>query len=480
MKKPPIKFPGRIRNRLIVMFMIPTILLVTASGWYSFRLARLALDEEMGLRLSSLAGSAVEAISGESVVNFTPGDETGRAYLNSRERLRTLLDLGDAERIYVFGPDRKSLLDTLDGVSIAKPYFRLDADRWEIDQVLGRKVTISSTLFTGEDGKLYKTGYAPVTVGDKVMAVVGVDAGVRFFTMLTDIRKNMFVFGLIGVLAVIVVSLFVARGIERPVGRLVVSAQRIGLGELDHRIVPTTRDEIGFLAQTLNEMRQSIVERDRYLQMLQRGIAHEVRNPLGGMELFCDILLDELAGDEDKQQHVKKIRREINALNKVVNDFLDFTREVHPDKREVDLEAFFADILLLYGTAADQSQVMIKRVIDIEAEQAYFDSELIRRALFNLINNALQAMPQGGTLTLLARQEDGRLMFQVADTGSGIPAEDLENIFTPFFTTKDKGTGLGLPLAKKIAENHGGKVQIESKPGQGTTVTLSIPLAEEH
>ena len=474
------KFPGRIRNRLIIMFMIPTMMLVAVSGWYYYRLARSALEEEMGLRLRSLAGSAVEAISGESVANFSKGDESGRAYLNSRERLRTLLDLGDAERSYVFDQKRGSLLDTQDTIPIGKLYIRLDADRWEIDQVFSKRVTMSSTLFTGDDGRLYKTGYAPITVDGRVVAVVGVDAGVRFFQMLKGMRKNMFIFGLLGVFAVIVVGFFVARGIERPVGRLVVSAQKIGIGDLEREIVPTTRDEIGFLANALNEMRQSINQRDRFLQMLQRGIAHEVRNPLGGMELFCDILADELEGDEDKIAHVDKIRREINALNKVVNDFLDFTREVHPDIREVDLELFFGEILIHYAFGAQNQHVTIKQVVEPDLQLARLDPELIRRALFNLINNGLQAMPDGGTLTLTASQVEEHLLIRVTDTGYGIRQQDLENIFTPFFTTKDKGTGLGLPLAKKIAENHGGTITIESKRGQGTSVTFFIPLTEEH
>lgn len=469
-------FPGKIRNRLIIVFLIPTVLLMAGSGWYYYRLAEDALSDEMGFRLRSMAGTAVEAISGESVVNFINGDEKGRAYLNSRERLRRHAALSDVERIYVFDKDRRSLLDTQENVEIGTQYFRLDADRWEIEKVLTDRETVASTMFTAENGKLYRAGYAPITVNDKVVAIIGVDAGVRFFTVLEDIRQNMYLIGLIGVIVVIIVSFILARGIEKPVGRLVSSARRIGTGELDHEIVPTTRDEIGFLAHSLNDMRKSIVERDRYLQMLQRGIAHEVRNPLGGMELFCDILTEELEEDRAKIAHVKKIRREVEGLKKVVNDFLDFTREVQLDRRKVDIEGFFAEILIHYSMTTEGSGIQILKQIDASIGEVSIDPEMVRGALFNLINNAIQAIEGSGTVTISAERDENFLVIGVKDTGKGISKEDQENIFTPFFTTKDSGTGLGLPFAKKIAENHNGYIQIESETGQGTQVLLRFPF----
>lgn len=470
------QFPGRIRNKLIIMFLIPSVLFVAVFGWYYYHLAQTSLEEEMGLRLQTLAGSAVESISGESAVNFSPGDETGRAYQNSKSRLERLMPLGDAERIYVFDKNRQSLLDTKSETLIGTQYFQLDADRFEIDQVFSKGVTASSMAFTGEDGKLYKTGYAPIFINGEVRAVLGVNAGVRFFGTLASIRHNLFMFVLAWVIGVILVSLFVAKGIEQPIGKLVNAARLIGTGELDTKIVPTTKDEIGFLTYTLNEMRESIVERDRYLQMLQRGIAHEVRNPLGGMELFCDILSDELSGDETKLAYVAKIRREISALDKVVNDFLDFTKEVVPDIREVNLENFLNEILIHYSFQPDTNKVEIQLNLDPDAETVRLDPELIRRSLFNLINNGIQAMPKGGKLLISTTVVNGNLEIIILDTGYGIKENEIESLFTPFFTTKDKGTGLGLPLTKKIVEIHGGKIEIESEQGHGTKVTLSLPL----
>ena len=464
---------------MIGVFLFPTILLLAVSGLYSYLLAKQALEEEMGRRLQTLAASSVESISGESVSRFMPGDENGRAYLNARERLRGLRDQADADKIFVFTPSYKFLLHTDDHIAVGTRHLRLSADETEIEQVISEGIAISSTMFPGEDGKWFKAGYAPIVEEGKVTAIVGVYAGVNFFTVLSSMGKSMFISALAGVIGVIILSLFIAKGIERPVSKLAESARRIGAGELDHQIAPTTKDEIGFLADTLNEMRKNIVQRDRYLQMLQRGIAHEVRNPLGGMGLFCDILTEELGKDESKIEHVNKIRKEVDGLNKVVNDFLDFTREVSLDIRELDLGSFLSDILMHYAVTTEGTKIKIVQKLDKELTMIHFDPELIRRALFNLINNALQAMPGGGILTISAFTKDNMLALQVGDTGNGISKEDLENIYTPFFTTKDKGTGLGLPFTKKIAENHGGGLEIESRVGQGSRITLLIPIAHK-
>ncbi len=479
MKLKSAKYPGRIRNRMIVVFLIPTVLLMACSGLYYYMLAKQSLEKEMGRRLQTLAAGSVQAISGEAVTRFIPGDETGRSYQNAREKLRNLRDRADADKIFVFTPSYKFLLHTQDHVTLGSRHERLSADETEIKEVISTGKTVSSPMFPGENGKWFKAGYAPIIEDGKVTALVGVYAGVRFFTVLKSMGRSMTFSAIAGVLGVILLSLFVARGIERPVSKLVESARRIGAGELDHQIAPTTRDEIGFLADTLNEMRRNIVERDRYLQMLQRGIAHEVRNPLGGMGLFCDILSEELGDDEKKIRHVQKIRREVDGLNKVVNDFLDFTREVSLDIRNVDLSSFLSDILMHYSVALEGKKIDIVKRIDDDLSDVRFDPELVRRALFNLINNGIQAMPKGGRLSISAFVKDDMLALQVADTGMGISEEDMENIYTPFYTTKDKGTGLGLPFTKKIAENHGGELEIESNPGQGSKITLLINLARE-
>jgi hypothetical protein len=193
------------------------------------------------------------------------------------------------------------------------------------------------------------------------------------------------------------------------------------------------------------------------------------------MELYCDILDDELAGRPDLHAHVAKIRREVEGLNAVVNEFLDFTREAVPDIRTVNVPEFLAELLLVYCGSCEGQKIEVRKIIAPDVEQAEFDPDLLRRALHNLLLNAIQAMPDGGRLTVDVHREGDYLVFQIEDTGMGAPEAIKDAVFTPFVTSKDSGTGLGLPFARKIIESHHGAITFESQTGQGAKVRFVLP-----
>jgi signal transduction histidine kinase len=363
---------------------------------------------------------------------------------------------------------------------VGETMYQLAGHRREM-KLVWQKKPVASTMFKGADGLFYKSGYAPLEMNGEVVAMLGVDAGVRFFARLRAIRRNLTFLALFGLAAFAFGSVVFARRLLLPIRRLARSATRIGEGDYHTPIAEKTGDEIELLAETLNDMRARIVERDRYLQMMQRGIAHEVRNPLGGMELYCDILSDELAARPELLPHVDKIRHEIKTLDAVVNEFLDFTKDQVAEKKPVELREFLADLLMFYAGLAETQNVIIEKHLDQPNAAAVFDPDLLRRALHNLLLNAIQAMPDGGRLRVEVRCRAGVLEFVIADTGKGIPAAIRDSVFAPFFTTKEKGTGLGLPFARKIVESLGGELTLASDEGAGTQVTIRLPqpAAEE-
>jgi len=460
--------------KLLLITLVPAATLISALGIYFYMQARATLEDEMSRRLVGIARSAAYQIDPELVIRFMPGDDQGRPYQALAAHLGALAKNNDVDRIYVTRLDYTILFDTDADSRIGQKMYRLAGDRRELKQIAARHA-ISSTLFQSEGGRWYKAGYAPLVVGDQVVGLVGVDAGVRFFDRLREVRRNILIIGFSGILILAAVSLLFARRLVRPIRRLSKSASLIGEGQYQVPIEAETRDEIGFLAETLNHMRLRIIERDRYLQMIQRGIAHEVRNPLGGMELYCDILQEELAERPDLKKHVDKIRRELRGLEAVVNEFLDFTRETVPDIRPVILGEFISELLLPYAGMCETQKICIEKKVDLKIDKALFDPDLTRRLLHNLILNAIQAMPQGGRLDLTIFKDETDLIFEISDTGVGIPDAVKESIFTPFVTTKDKGTGLGLPFAQKIVESHGGTIQVLSHEGSGTTVRFNYP-----
>jgi len=256
---------------------------------------------------------------------------------------------------------------------------------------------------------------------------------------------------------------------------LVDAAQAIGRGDLSREIRAQTRDEVGFLAHTMEEMRGQIQAREREMQMMLAGIAHEVRNPLGGIELYAGLLREELSGDPKKLARVQKIERELSYLKSVVVDFLDFTRQVPLEKAPIDLATYLEEAVALVASEAEAPGVTTEVRVSPDASRVVADVDKLRRVLFNLLRNSLQAMPEGGTLSLTTARDGRFVLLTVRDTGVGMSEEVQREVFTPFFTTRERGTGLGLAFVKKIIEEHGGTVRLTSAPGEGTALTLSLP-----
>jgi signal transduction histidine kinase len=207
------------------------------------------------------------------------------------------------------------------------------------------------------------------------------------------------------------------------------------------------------------------------------GIAHEVRNPLGGIELFAGILREELHDDPEKLLHVKKIEREVGHLKIVVNDFLEYARRPRPELRPTPLQPLCEELIDVCAADAERAQVTLAITPPPADLVALADASQLRRALLNLVRNAIQATPAGGRVELTARADGEFVRLSISDTGKGIPEAEREKIFQPFFTTKEKGTGLGLAFVREIVADHGGMLDIDSAVGRGTTFVVSLPRA---
>ncbi len=456
--------------KLLGASLVPTVATFAGFGALAHYVARRSLEEELGRRLTSVAAAAAAQIGDENVASLQPGDESTRAYRNVKKRLAELETATGVARIYVFAPDGSSRCDTRE-LPIGERYYKLDADRSELRTVFAG-TPAASVLFKGRDGMLYKSGYAPL--GQPAAFAVGVDGAASLYEQLAGFRRTLVLVGAGGTLAVVALSMLVARLLVRPIKRLERAAARIGQGDLQEPVVASSRDEIGVVAETLEAMRQQLRSRDERMQMMLAGIAHEVRNPLGGMELYAGLLRDDLAGDAEKLGYVKKIERELERLKIIVNDFLEYARRPKPELKPQDLAELLAEVRDLTLASAQPRQVEV--TLDAVPARAACDSGQLRRALLNLAQNAVQACPTDGSgrVRLGVARTDGEVLVTIRDTGPGIDAATLEKIWTPFYTTKQQGTGLGLAFVRDIAIDHGARIAVESQPG-GTTFTLTLP-----
>jgi two-component system sensor histidine kinase HydH len=219
-------------------------------------------------------------------------------------------------------------------------------------------------------------------------------------------------------------------------------------------------------------------ERLATLGEMTAGVAHEVRNPLGIISSTAELLRERLARYEPSNRLAQIIVDEANRLNEKVTEFLDFARPRTPNLRPCDLEAVLNRNLELLQPEIDRLGISVTRDFQLNGRPLVVDQDLLHQAFLNILLNAIQAMPHGGHLTvstLLGSQPGQGGEIRIQDDGEGIDPETLKKILNPFFTTKEKGSGLGLPIVKSIIEAHQGNLTISSTPGTGTTVTITIP-----
>ncbi|MBI1762110.1 MAG: HAMP domain-containing protein [Acidobacteria bacterium] len=299
----------------------------------------------------------------------------------------------------------------------------------------------------------------------------------------------------LGLLLIVALALFSQR-FTRPVTELARAAQRVTAGKLDFDVTVSGPQEISTLSSTFNEMLTGLrrnrdleeqlqrAERSAVVGRLASGIAHEIRNPLNFMNLSIDHLQAACAPTDERRRaeflHITTtIKEEIQRLNRLVSDFLSYGRPARLKPRELDAQVLIEEVGALVRATAEQQGVQVRIASDNGPNNVdtkfQADYEQIKTCFSNLMINAVQAMPGGGALNVTLHPDNSHLQIEFADNGPGIAAENLKQIFEPYYSTKETGIGLGLPLTKKIIEEHGGQITVTSELGTGTTFNVTLP-----
>jgi len=459
--------------------MAPVLIGLLAVGLLADHAAQQAFEEQLSQRLVAIANAEQASLSGyftELVARVDASDE--RSLNNLRNRIASIAEATGVRRVFIFRPDLTSVVDTAEGIEFGHRYYELDADANELERVFEGE-SQSSVLYFSEDGVPFKYAYAPLIHPEtgEIVAAVGVEGSSNQVEALSDLRRNTLLLGVVAVLLLVGTSIWVSRRLTAAVGALAEAAQRIGQGDLEQPVPETRSDELGSLEHAVEHMRQNLLSREEEMQMMLSGIAHEVRNPLGGIELFLGLLREDLeAADVGQEQleQVRKIGRELDYLSRVVQEFLDFARRSRVDVSRFSARALVSEVeQVMSGDLLGRGVTLECAVADTDLTA---DRDRLKRVLVNLVKNAIQASEAGDTVSLRVTETEDTRVVEVTDEGGGIPATQLADIFRPFFTTREKGTGLGLPMTRKIAEAHGGTVEVTSTEGEGTTVVLTLPF----
>ncbi len=464
-----------IRFRLAAVMTLQMVAVLAIVGLLLEYQVRRLLEAELGDKLVMAAAATASQLDAELVLGLTPGDEGTRAYRHLREELDRLRRVMSLERLYVVDAQLRILASADSGVVIGQRWRRLDMDQTEINRALAGTPT-SSVLFQGADGRLYKSAYAPLHIAGHAPGAVVVEGSAHSLRAIVRMRAYLLRLGVVGALVALVLGLALAGQITRPLQRLRDAAEAIGRGDYHVPVPVAGSDEIGFLAQTMEEMRRNVVERDTRLKTMLAGIAHELRNPLGAIELFAGLLAEELRGSE-QEARAAKIVKEVDHLKAIVNQFLDYARPPSPQPRRCPLEEILSEVRSLLAEELESQQTDF--AWDTGGLAVFVDPHHAQQVFLNLMRNAVQAMSGPGAIRVTARAVDSAVQVLFADTGCGIPPEAQQRLFEPFFTTRKDGTGLGLAIARSLCEANGGSIALHRSSSAGTVFVITLPKADE-
>ena len=339
--------------------------------------------------------------------------------------------------------------------------------------------TIHAIPLNGQDDRML----AILLVGSSRRPYVEVRRHIQFAALLV---------GGAAVLFAILMSTWAAARVTRPVEQLAAAAREVAVGNLNTQVEVTSSDEVGELAEAFNHMTRDLLEqKERLVQServaawreLARRLAHELKNPLFPLQLTVENLVRARQHNPEMFEEIfregsETLLAEIANLKQIVSRFSEFSKMPQPRLQAVQLNEVVEGVARLFQAQLESrngGSILCRLDLDKALDVIAADPELLHRAISNLVLNAMDAMPQGGTLTLRTRERDGSVRLEVCDTGVGLTPEECQRLFTPYFTSKQHGTGLGLAIVQSVVSDHRGTITVESRPGEGATFAIELP-----
>jgi len=455
----------RLRTRFALYSVSFFVIVSAVLGWTAWQAAAPALEDELDAKLIAVARAwSLEGIppgDAEILLHFDRGDEETASWREYRARLLRLQgesvdradifhwNLADSVVMLVSTEDPDSFY-VRQPLRWARPYAGADLRR------AYDAGSATTGLIEGTDGRYHKYGFVRL---DSSQVFLGVQIPADYLTPLRRLRNQIVLVSLAGAAVGGILAWMVASGIVARLEGLSMAALRIQRGRMERPVRTGGDDELTRLARAMERMRLGIQHRDEQLRLMLSQVAHEIRNPLGGLELFAAAAQD-AEDPEERRGMLARIRKEIAGLNRIIDDFLGFARPQRARPRLHDLRDPVRE-------AADLAEAEVRRKggkMDVTLPDqpllAMADPGQVKRVVLNLLRNALQA---GEAIRLDAGQSKGEVWLAIKDDGPGVPDPLKERIFEPFVTDKAQGAGLGLAIVKGMVESNGGRVEVADR-----------------
>jgi signal transduction histidine kinase len=297
---------------------------------------------------------------------------------------------------------------------------------------------------------------------------LGISASAEFLQHLVFLRRQMILTAILIIFLALIVALIFSSSLAKPLHRLTLFAKDIGRGKSKIPNPGSKTDEISLLYNTMIEMQQKIQKREKENKQIVASVAHELRNPIAGMQINSELLLEKVSSKEKK--YSMAIYQELKKMANIVDSFLNYSRPIDANMESSDLVDLLEEILSTNSFDQTREQIKISgnAVVDIHKSK-------MKHVFTNLIRNALEAGEKGGVVEILIQEIKPVTQITIKNSGKPIDSKNRSQIFEAFFSTKENGVGLGLPIAKSIVEQHGGELFLEKSDESGTFFVIILP-----
>ena len=452
-----------LKNRIFFFFTAAAAAIITAFGVFTYTITEKDLNSELEKRLLVTAGLIKNEINTEIIPALKL---KGRVNSSLKDKLSGFTSDYGINNIMIISASKEAVF-SLDEM----PLHHLYLDYYEMEKAFAGEKTFTM-LYKGAEGRYYKSLYAPLGRG----SLLAVEASAVFIQNRAKYITSLVIAGFIIFGAAFFLAYWVSGRLSSSIRVLKEKAEKMSKGDFSETASTPGEAEVEALSESLEAMRLKlkayIEEKEKMATVgeFAAAIAHETRNSLGVISGYAELIM-ESAKEEKIKKKASDIVKNALKMSEFLNNFMTYAREFTPEMQEADI------CEVIRETASEAGAAYKDRIVlDCRGEiNAAIDVYLFRKALYNIIINAFQAMGEEGMVYIKVYEKDGKKIISIRDEGKGMDPEKLKKIFTPFFTDKKGGVGLGLPITYRIIkEVHGGEISAQSSEGKGTEIVIKL------
>ncbi|KAA3610770.1 MAG: sensor histidine kinase [Calditrichaeota bacterium] len=451
-----------LKIRILITFTAITILLVAIMARVSYESVKENYLQQAGEHVKMLSTYMAKSLD-VKYLDFISSSKNNLADEVYHKFLVGHVQKSGVENAFIFDKSLALLATAKAGISSSQ----LKLNQNEI-LLVSPGASGVSVPFSNKEGHWFIWGF--YRIDDNFY--LGIEENASRLETLNQLSRIFFGIGLAGIILTIIAGWFIARSIAEPVDKLVDYSKEIGAGNF--KAVPPKKinGEFSILNKSMQQMQNDLETQNKEREQMLAQIAHEIRNPLGGIELLSGLVKENLSNDDPSQMHLKKIIEEVHGLKEQLNLFLEYSKPQKVDKENVNLNILAKEVEDNF--LAELKQKNIEFRIENQLETISFDRGHLKQTLVNLVSNSIDAVDNNGQIVFSSIRQNGSSMLQIKDNGSGIDEQKMKDIFRPFYTSKANGTGLGLAICRKLCLANNAELLMKNNDSKGCSFFLWV------